>query len=341
MKERKTSKLFRAEEQTLTSSRTHLRPILPWVILPAISVFVMAGTQRDSKPMNEQDSNVGANRGRRTRPLLGLQGPFSALTAQRESQEQFEQKQDPAELFRILRADPSNSGIGDLILASRSGYREMVDHLIEQGNVNIDEHEEGGATALIEAVTYGHFDIALLLIERGADVKATTSSAWTPLHFVASHGPESLAKEIVAREANVNASADLGLTPLMIAARRGRFPMVKFLIGAGADINPRDSTAATALLHAAKGDQDESGGDSRSVAALVAAGSDINVQDVSGISPLMAVCFYGDLASVRLLLDRGVDINARDGSGRTALAIAEEGQSQEIVHILRASGATH
>lgn len=243
----------------------------------------------------------------------------------------------PHELFEILRQDTGNSMLSDLTLASSCGDRLVVEQeLAKNANVNKDE---GGTTALLESVTHEHFEIAKLLLDKGADVRAVGSSGWTALHSVVSVGPTALADELVARGADVNAKTDLGLTPLMMAARRRRPRIVELLIGGGAAIEAKDSAGATALVYAAEGDQDEGGGDPESIRLLVTAGANVNVQGDMGMTPLMCVSFYNDLDSVRLLLQRGADVNLRDAQGRTALGIAEYAKNDQVAQILLSSGA--
>lgn len=57
-----------------------------------------------------------------------------------------------------------------LAYAARNGDVDMVRYLIERG-ANVDAHDaaRAGETALYEAVSCGHFEVARLLVEHGAD----------------------------------------------------------------------------------------------------------------------------------------------------------------------------
>lgn len=61
---------------------------------------------------------------------------------------------------------------------------------------------------------------AKLLLEAGADVNATQTMDYTPLHSAASGGDEGTLELLLATGADVNAVAD-GKTPAMIARERG------------------------------------------------------------------------------------------------------------------------
>lgn len=230
-----------------------------------------------------------------------------------------------------------NSMLSDLTLASRCGDRLVVEQeLAKHADIN---KNEGGTTALLESVTNGHFEIAKLLLDNGADARAVTNSGWTALHSVVSVGPEDLANELVAKGADVNAKTDLGLTPLMAAARCRRPTIVELLIRNGAAIEAKDSTGATALVYAAEGDQDEGGGDPESIRLLVSAGANVDVQGDMRMTALMNASFYDDLDSVQLLLQRGAEVNLRDAKGRTALGIAEYAKNDRVAQLLLSSGA--
>lgn len=268
---------------------------------------------------------------------MGSEGPFLRLGTLNDLGGEYRQIEDPHELFEILRRETSNSMLSDLTLASSCGDRLVVEQELAK-NASVNKNERG-TTALLESVRHEHFEITKLLLDKGADARVVGTSGWTALHSVASVGPEDLANELVAKGADVNAQTDLGLTPLMMAARRRRPRIVELLIRSGAAIEARDSTRATALVWAAEGDQDEAGGDPKSIRLLVIAGANVNVQGDMGMTPLMCVSFDNDLDSVRLLLQRGADVNVRDVQGRTALGIAEYAKNDHVAQILLSSGA--
>ncbi|MBU0679474.1 MAG: ankyrin repeat domain-containing protein [Verrucomicrobia bacterium] len=67
----------------------------------------------------------------------------------------------------------------ELHKAVMKGDKEKVATLLAEGtNVNA---EMGGWTPLFAALTTGHRDVAVLLVEKGASVKAKISSGDTPL----------------------------------------------------------------------------------------------------------------------------------------------------------------
>ncbi|KAF6094941.1 hypothetical protein HJG60_012002 [Phyllostomus discolor] len=73
------------------------------------------------------------------------------------------------------------------------------------------------------------------------------------------------------------------------------------------------------------------------VAALLACGADVNVQDVDGATALMCASEYGHLETVQLLLAQpGCDPTLLDNEGTSALAMALEAEQDEVATLLHA-----
>ena len=104
-----------------------------------------------------------------------------------------------------------------------SGNIEAVkQHLAAGTDVNA---KASNGTPLHLAATFGHKEIAELLIDKGADVNAMGGLlGWTPLHWAASEGRKEVAELLIAKGADVNAKKwggdYTGDTPLDTAIRR-------------------------------------------------------------------------------------------------------------------------
>lgn len=68
---------------------------------------------------------------------------------------------------------------------------------------------------------------------KGADVKATTKSDDTALHFACEQGHTDIAEVLLSRGADIEAKTECGRTPLMKASRAGHLCAVQYLIGRG------------------------------------------------------------------------------------------------------------
>ncbi len=90
-------------------------------------------------------------------------------------------------------------------------------------------------TPLIWAVGEGYHDIAVLLIEAGADVNAKNANGNTALLRAACEGHAELASVLIRVGADLDAQNHEGYTALVLARRRGNTEIVESLLAAGAD----------------------------------------------------------------------------------------------------------
>jgi ankyrin repeat protein len=199
-------------------------------------------------------------------------------------------------------------------------------------------------------------DIATMLLDAGADVNAVDSSEISPI-FVAQNA--GVARVLLDANADCNQrSGDDGRTPLSLACYYGLADVVKLLISEGADVNARDDFGTTALIAAvAKGHLAVvelllarstamtnarqvdgvtallvavKGSFPRVVDALIAAGADVNISTVNGVTPLM-MAKDGEMA--QRLLDVGADITATI-NGLNMLVLATKQNHVDVMRVL-------
>ena len=124
----------------------------------------------------------------------------------------------------------SRHGETPLHRAVRNNDRQSVAALLQRG-ADVNVGSAAGWTPLhfaLVADTEGddRHELAMMLIERGADVNAETAVAgWTPLHFAVLHRDEpKIVAALIRRGANVNAQTRFGgWTPLHLALGRDGF----------------------------------------------------------------------------------------------------------------------
>jgi ankyrin repeat protein len=257
------------------------------------------------------------------------------------------------------------SGFTPLFFAVREGHIDVVRVLLKAG-VNVNETLNpkadrpasplganykpirNGTSPLMLAVENGHFELAIALVQAGADPN-DQRSGFTPLHAIswvrkpdasdvgdpAPIGSGSLTSlqfvhALVARGANVNArlakvprppaSATLlgteGATPFLMAADRADVPLMRELVKAGADPLLPNADKSTPLMAAAGlGTSDpleEAGTEDEALEAvkmLLDLGADINAVDDKGDTVMHGAAYGNFPAIVQLLADRGADIN--------------------------------
>jgi len=178
------------------------------------------------------------------------------------------------------------------------GNTEAVRLFLSAG-MSPDKKNEG-LPPLLEATRRGHSEIALALIDAGADV---------------------------------NVRDAYGVTAMMFAAICGSVEVIKRLIDAGADVNARDVDGRSVLIEALTTENDMSVSTIRS---LVEAGANANIRISGGVTPLMLAA-DGEPEVLQMLIDAGGDVNARDDRGATALMRAAS--TPENIAILKAAGA--
>src|SRR5262249_56917181 len=78
----------------------------------------------------------------------------------------------------------AQGGLTALLLASREGVADTVFALLD-GGADLNQVSTSDRTSpLLMAVINGHFDLAMRLVERGADVRLASDAGATPLYGV-------------------------------------------------------------------------------------------------------------------------------------------------------------
>ncbi len=213
---------------------------------------------------------------------------------------------------------------------------ELVDAL-NANKATVDVVNEFGATPLAEAVKLADARMVTMLLAAGAGVDRADESGQTALMLSIKTGELPIVEMLVKAGANVNAVEQFQRqTPLMwaVTAPKNAAAMTKLLLSRGADVKARalymdwpnqlsseprgqyrPVGGLTPLLYAARN------GCAECVAALIAAGADVDVPTPEGVTPLMISLDNDHNEVATLLLDRGANPHVADWWGRTALWI--------------------
>jgi ankyrin repeat protein len=252
-----------------------------------------------------------------------------------------------------------DSGFTPFFFAVREGHLDAVRVFLAAGTdvkaMMRRAGEEGGPraagtgrmSALLLAVQNGHFELAIALVDAGADPN-DQRTGFTPLHMLpgvrkpdSSDGSDGAApegaghlsslefvREIVKRGANVNfrlpkgapkmpATSSMiateGATPMLFAADRSDVPLMRLLLELGADPLLPNFNNTTPLMAASGLGTKE---------ALEEAGEENEAVE-----------------AVAMLLDHGADVNGVDNNGDTAMHGAAYNNYPRVVELLAARGA--
>jgi ankyrin repeat protein len=257
-----------------------------------------------------------------------------------------------------LRVAPRVDVATALLFAVHAGQVDAAKVLLDAG-ANIAEETPQGMGLLTLAVANAHFDVAALLIERGADVNAA-NIGWTALHQVVrvrtlniGWGPPhpkpsgrlgglDVAKLLLQHGADVDARTTktwqdgyrgmfaVNATPLLLAAKGGDAEMMWLLAAHGADVTATNANGTTVLMAAAGAEMmnpnEDSGRDLDGLAALKVALSlgagDINGTNRAGDTPLHASIGRVSPAIARALVEKGARLDAKNRRGLMPIDMA-------------------
>jgi len=135
-----------------------------------------------------------------------------------------------------LLNDYSHDGFTALGLAAFFGHRNIVLELVARGaQVNAISQNSMKVMALHSAVAHRHTEIADILLANGADVNAKQQDGFTPLLEAVHNSQLDMIELLLQRGANVTLAKDDGQTPLAIAQEEGNGEVIDLLIKNGAE----------------------------------------------------------------------------------------------------------
>jgi hypothetical protein len=183
-----------------------------------------------------------------------------------------------------------------LIAAAKEGSLESLKGLLKN-NIDIDQTDAEGNTALMLALANEHSDLAKLIIESNPNINLKNKDGQSALFI-----------------ALINELPDLALT----------------LVKKGASLSSINSDGDSALQVATTANANE-------VMKLVIKkkSSLVNKLTRNGVSPLMEAARFGSMGTISILLNAGADKKAKNKKGKTALDIAIKAQNEEAIQLLK------
>ena len=247
-----------------------------------------------------------------------------------------------------------------LLFAVRAGHIDAVRALLDAGASVNETVPDYGASALVVAIINAHWELASVLLDRGADPNAA-AVGWTALHQLTrsrtlsmgqfpppiatgSISSLQLAAKLLEHGADINARMTasnmkdsyrtvfnrVGATPLLMAAKGADTEMITFLATHGADVKATTKQGSNALMLAAGVElqyPDEDGGTGpmalEAVKATMGFGLDVNALNTAGDTALHGAAYRGWNPIVELLVAKGAKLDVANKKGQTPLSIAD------------------
>ena len=219
-----------------------------------------------------------------------------------------------------------------LHMAASGGKTEIAKALLSHESVrkNIDIKSKDfnqalgrpyNDTPLMQAVSSGHVEVAMLLIEHGADVQGMADdSDMSILHQAAGLGNIPLLKKILEKGANVDQKGFAGFNPLKTAILERHVEVVKVLLEHGSDPN-YVSEGNNTVLHTACSEKDMAENVDNAALKIFklliefGAGASVNTRDRHKWIPLHYAAKYGKVEELEEMIKLGADINASNEYG--------------------------
>jgi len=204
-----------------------------------------------------------------------------------------------------------------LYYAALIGLHDVAEHLINNYSEQVNARGGYYVSPLGVALRMGHFEIAELLYQRGADVLVCGYSQYTLLHVMSMGGQIKIAQWLLSHHADPNVGAMNGWTCLHLAACDGKLEIVQMLLQHNADNSARTNRGQLPLHLASRE------GYLEVTRLLLEHGVNVNALDDDGSTPWHLASKSGKFEVARLLIEHGADVGAEDNNGETPLQVAQ------------------
>ena len=221
-----------------------------------------------------------------------------------------------------------------LHLASKNGFKDLVDILVKSGgNVNAQNFPKR-ETPLHLAAQNGHQYIAEYLIQHGSKVNIRNVPLQdTPLHLASRNGYGQVVDILLQHGGDVSArNAPSQNTPLHLAAQNGHRQVADILVRGGSDVNARNFPRQQSPLHLAA-----QNGHQHIVEFLIQHGGKVNSRNVPWReTPPHFAAQKGREQVADILVEQGSDVNAQNfPSQETPLYLASKSGHQNFAEWLQ------
>lgn len=238
------------------------------------------------------------------------------------------EKDDAAKLLIMKGADfkRPDRGLSPLFYSARRNQRELVELLLAKGA----DIENGWVLNFI-VIKPELYDMAKLLIEKGADVNSKDPNGNTPMQNAITHGKSlQMIDLLLDNGADIDTSDNGIIRILNGGAACGAERLVKFAFEKMGDRKFRNQNESNALMRNAF-----VGGSVEIVKLLQAKNIPLSFEtDNRGRTALHIVAENNKSEMLEFLVKNGADINLRTKSGKSAYNLAEENGHKELLGLI-------
>lgn len=225
--------------------------------------------------------------------------------------------------YKKLRPDLSTTITSDGTTALHfiaRWHRQTILEMILEPGIEINVHDNDGATPLQTAFLHNNLDTAKCFIEYGADVNESSSikTGAKIIHKMVTTGRLNAANILIECGASINSADKMGRTPLHLAMIRNDPSMAKLLLEKGAEIDACDHNGINSLHLSIIYQHPDI------TKLLIQYNANISFKDKSGMLPLHLSVSAGFLDITKLILKKSnAHINTKERlMGRTPLHLA-------------------
>jgi len=202
---------------------------------------------------------------------------------------------------------------------------------LEEYDIDLNDSDSSGMTALCYAIRGRFFDIVYDLISKNVNVNLGIPPPIILAFEINNY--ELVISLLRDTDADVNAQNPItGDTPLLYACEYGEYTIAESLLTypSDVDVNTQNYQGETALIKMCKSNISNEL-KKRTMGVLLRYEANLNIQDNDGLTALMILAQGSDEQLVESILEYHPNVHLRSANGRTALDYA---QSSEIIEML-------
>lgn len=243
--------------------------------------------------------------------------------------------------IELLNYRDTKSGMNALDYACDYNHVRAVKLLLERGS-NIDARDRHGKTVFQRMIEKKQINLISVLILYKANINEQYGTMnYTALHYACEYGLKDIAILLMNNGANVDIINSSGLTPLLVACESCHFDIACLLIENGADKTVSNSGGKTALHLACEK------GNLKLIKLLLMKGDNVindtkfinRSKSKDGFTALHISCYWGYLDVIEELLNHGANMNIATHEGSTPLHIScLHGHDNVVSYLLRRGG---